>query len=295
MSQELLLEGEKKNSRVAGFLSIILHLLLLLLFLPYFFTTKQIDPGQRGIFVQFGVIDAGDLEDLTAADLGEDKATEEQADTESEENKPPPEEASASVDVEEQEPDRPEENVEDVTRDPQSDIVIDDKKEKESAAVKKQREAAEKQAAEEAQKRAEEEAEKKKFEEQKNKFGKLLSGGTGSGTNRGDEGDASDNPDKSALDDIAKGSGKIGGGLTNRGVISEPTISDNSQKTGTVVIKICVDAAGKVISAKFTQRGSNTTDSDLIKVATAGAYKYKFSPADVTEQCGTLRVNFLVQ
>ncbi len=295
MSQELLLEGEKKNSRIAGFLSIILHLLLLLLFLPYFFTSNKPDPGQRGVFVQFGVIDAGDLEELAEADLGEDEATEDQTDSESEENKPLPEEASTSADVEEQEPDKPEKNVEVVTRDPRSEIVIDDKKEKESAAAKKQREAAEKKAAEEAQKKAEEAAEKKKFEEQKNKFGKLLSGGTGSGSNRGDEGDASDNPDQSALDDIAKGSGKIGGGLQNRGVVFEPTISDNSQKTGTVVIKICVDSAGKVISAKFTQRGSNTTDSDLIKIATTGAFKYKFSPADVTEQCGTLRVNFLVQ
>ncbi len=50
-------------------------------------------------------------------------------------------------------------------------------------------------------------------------------------------------------------------------------------------VKVCVNNLGNVISSKYTQRGSTTTDQHLASLATQGAKKYKFSPNDVPEQC----------
>jgi TonB family protein len=87
----------------------------------------------------------------------------------------------------------------------------------------------------------------------------------------------------------------VGGGLGNRGVKYEPTISDNSQKTGKVVVNVCVDKSGKVISAEYTQKGSTTTDSDLRALAERSARKFVFSESTIEKQCGTITIDFKVR
>ena len=76
------------------------------------------------------------------------------------------------------------------------------------------------------------------------------------------------------------------------GVLHEPKISDNSQKTGRVVISVCVDKTGRVIKATYTQKGSTTTDSELQRIAREAALQFKFTTSDIEEQCGTITVDF---
>jgi len=133
----------------------------------------------------------------------------------------------------------------------------------------------------------------------KGKYGGLLNGkGTGRGNTgqAGNQGDPNGDPNAKNLEGIhTGGKGRIGGGLGNRGVISEPKITDNSQKTGVVMIKVCVNKTGSVISADYTQKGSTTNDATLINIAKRNAMKFKFTAGDVEQQCGTITYDFKVQ
>ncbi|HRC91961.1 MAG TPA: hypothetical protein PLQ16_07370 [Bacteroidia bacterium] len=113
-------------------------------------------------------------------------------------------------------------------------------------------------------------------------------GGSGSG---GGEGDGSG---------PGKGSGSGPGfsyDLAGRSVRAKPTIYDNSQETGKVVVSIKVDKYGNVIDAVPGARGSTTTSSNLFRKAKDAAFKAKFnqSPQGVEEQRGTITFVFLVQ
>ena len=72
-------------------------------------------------------------------------------------------------------------------------------------------------------------------------------------------------------------------------------MTDNTQKTGRVVIRVCVDASGKVTSADFTQRGSTTSDSQLRATAIRNAKKFKFAAGSVDKQCGSITYDFKVR
>ena len=103
------------------------------------------------------------------------------------------------------------------------------------------------------------------------------SSGTGGGTGGGD----------------GTGTGaSIGGGLGGRTVKERGHVNDNSQKSGKVVISVCVDRNGAVIRTDYTQRGSTTIDSELKSKAIQAAKGYKFEPSTLDEQCGTITFNF---
>ena len=78
---------------------------------------------------------------------------------------------------------------------------------------------------------------------------------------------------------------------------NSPRLVENSQKSGVVVVSLCVDASGGVIpsSVKFTQRGSTTTDSQLVNAAIRNAKQWGFTGGQVDRQCGTITYNFKVQ
>lgn len=81
-------------------------------------------------------------------------------------------------------------------------------------------------------------------------------------------------------------------GLENRAIVSQPAVVTSTKKTGVIVIKLCVNQHGEVISSKFTQRGSSTLDAHLREVAQANAAQILFQPSHLTEQCGTLTYYF---
>jgi len=180
-----------------------------------------------------------------------------------------------------------------------------DAKKKADAEAKKRAAAAKKKAEADAKKKAEDAAkakaaaDAKKYNDAKNKYGSLFGGGDGEGKGKtgkpGNQGDPGGDPNSNNLEGISTGTGKVGGGLGSRGVLASPRVTDNSQKKGRVVVKVCVDGNGKVISAKFTQSGSTTTDSTLRAKAEKNARSWKFSKGSMDKQCGTITYDFKVK
>ncbi|MEL6987110.1 MAG: cell envelope integrity protein TolA [Bacteroidota bacterium] len=298
-------EVEKKNKRKGLITSLIIHALLLLLLILPFMKFPFPPPGQEGIVVSFGMPEVGS---------GDDRP-----DTQQEENvKPTP--PSAQTPTEEKTEEKETEATKPKAAEPtksepvdlltqkNADVDLQAQKEQErirqekiqaqklaEAERQRQREEAEakKLAEEAARKKAAEEARKKaEYDAAKKQYGDLLGKGKGKTSTAGNQGDPGGDPDASQLEGISTGSGMIGGGLSNRGVKSEPNIQDNSQKTGKVVVKVCVDENGNVTSAQYTQLGSTTNDGDLKALAVESARKFKFTRSTTDKQCGTITIDF---
>lgn len=289
---------EYANRQKARVTSIVF--LVIFLFLLIFPLLKYPDPppGQEGVLVNLGIPDVGQ---------GEENAPESQA----EEAAPPEPEETQEEQVEEVEPEpvesKPEpEPVKEVvkTEDPNA-IALKKKKEeerkkkREDEMKKKKQEEDRKRKLEEIRRKEAEEAKKKAdYEKKKKQFGDLFGNGEGKGKTGkpGNQGDPGGDPNASNLEGISTGKGRVGGGLGERGVRKAPTVTDNSQKTGTVVIKLCVNANGDVIgSPEFTQRGSTTTDKTLIDKAKRNAKNWKFATSREPNQCGTIKYEFKVK
>lgn len=157
------------------------------------------------------------------------------------------------------------------------------------------------------QRREQEERDQKKGKFGSN-FGKPGSSGSGQGNtgrpgNQGTPDGTGSNPfGKTPGDGGGSGGGSgtgvgesIGGGLGGRPVIGRPRMVDNTQKTGKVTVRVCVNADGSVTSASYTQMGSTTTDSELRNKAVSWAQQYRFSPGNAAEQCGTITFDFRVK
>jgi len=141
-----------------------------------------------------------------------------------------------------------------------------------------------------AAKKAKEKADKK------SKFSAMLSQSTKKSTGESD--DADDGDTKGDTDEgrsQSNGHSNIRGVLGNRKVLKVPTIKDDSQKKGRVVVKICVDAKGDVVSSNYTMMGSTTSDTYLIKLAEKGALGYQFSPSKNPKECGKVVIDFLLK
>lgn len=153
------------------------------------------------------------------------------------------------------------------------------------AAEEAAKEAAERKAAEEAAAKA---AAKKAA---KSKFNNIMQSSDAE-TGEASKGNPLGHPDASVLEGISKGKGTAGDGLGSRNLVYAPEINDNTQKQGRVIINICVNGKGKVMSAEYTQKGSTTTDAHLISLAKKSAKKYRFSESQVDEQCGEVIIDF---
>lgn len=145
----------------------------------------------------------------------------------------------------------------------------------------------------------EEIAEQKRKEEKaakKSAFSALLNKSKKVEKSEAAEGDGSiDGPKDNIGESPNRGNGNIRGALGNRKVIKVPKIKDDSQKKGRVVVKICVDQKGDVISSQYTMMGSTTSDTYLIKLAENGAKGYKFSPSVNPKECGKVVIDFLLK
>lgn len=85
---------------------------------------------------------------------------------------------------------------------------------------------------------------------------------------------------------------QIEGQLENRSLLQPLLVERQHRSRGKVVVKVCVDGEGDVISAKFTQRGSNTFDKELKKIAVESARKAKFGQSPFQEECGYIAYSF---
>ena len=307
----------KKNKRKSAVLTSVLMVLFVLLLLWPFLTLPDPPPGQEGILVNLGIPDVGQ---------GDENAPEPTAEVE----EPTPQEEVAppvpevEVEVEEvPEPPKPEPKPEPTpqkevvqTEDPAA-IALRKKKERErQERIAEEREDARKKA--EARKKREAEAEAKRVADAKakaeaerkaaaaakaaaakEKYSGAFGGGEGEGKGNtgkpGNQGDPNGDPNSDILSGISVGKGRVGGGLGGRGVRGAPDVTDKSQKTGTVVIYVCVDSDGNVTSAKYQLGGSSTQDPTLVRKATSNAKRWKFSKGAADKQCGTIKYEFKVK
>ncbi len=323
---------ELKDKRIGKIASFIIHIIFLLLIFYPFMQYENPPPGQAGILVSFGEPDAGEGSNQAEKALAEAAPPEETV--EEDEPEPVVEDEPEPEPVVEPEPEAPKpvekEAVpkKEVNEDKNSkEIALKKKKEKErkellekerkekkeadakkkAADAKKKAEADAKKKAADAKKKAEAAAKQKALEAKKKKeadakalkdqIGGLFGNngnGNGDNGNPGSQGDPNGDEDSKILDGISTGTGKIGGGLGNRGG-NGPRIKDNSQETGTIVVKVCIDDSGRVVSAKYTQRGSTSASAKLIKLAEANAKKYTFKKGSVEKQCGTITYDFKVK
>jgi len=272
-----LMSNRNSNQNISWIIAFILHILLLL-FLFYYNINLLIDkPVEEfaGVSVIFGDDDAG-LEDLTfgTPELSqEDKAS-------------PSYLSDNTVDKE------------NIISDEKSDITISNKSEQKKVEKKpdtktniKVNNTNNKQSnntnSPNTKNTTEEDLSKKKSQ-----FGSLFGKGSGSGGQEGNQGSKDGEPNGKVLAGISTGTGRVGGGLSNRNIIQSPTVSESSQKTGIVVVKVCVDKNGKVIESSFTQKGSTTTDSHLVSISERAAKKYVFAPGELDSQCGTITFDY---
>ncbi|MGB2732882.1 MAG: energy transducer TonB [Saprospiraceae bacterium] len=307
-------DKERKDQQIARWTSIIVHtIIILLLFLPLLkFPIPP--PGQEGILVSFGMPDQGqgDGKPMTQNEEKVDptppsKPTPPQPEEKEEVTKPTPAKAAEAAP-----PKTPDKKVI-TTEDPTTAALK--KKQKEDAqkaadaekaqkaadaatAKAAQDDARKKAAADAAQKKAEADAAAKEqadLENAKKQYGDVFGSGKGNTGKTGNQGDPNGDPNADNLKGISTGSGNVGGGLDGRGVKFEPQIQENSQKTGRVVVNVCVDGNGNVISAKYTQKGSTTTDATLRQIAEDSAKKFKFTASAIDQQCGTITIDFKVK
>ncbi len=269
---------EKEDKKNSFYLSVALHivLLLILLMIPL---KKAIthSPELSGIMVDFGNPNAG--EDYKQNEL---LATEVREEIKEENN------VEQQQQVAEEKPIKKIENNLVEKESPvlaQKEVIIEKQLQKIEETAIRTNQVTEKSI---------EDSEVEKIAESKAKFGSLFNKSS-TGTIEDKKGDEFGIPNASILEGLSKGTGEAGEGLDSRGLVYEPKIVDKSQKSGIVVIKVCVNNAGNVISSKYTQRGSSTTDSYLINLAEKSARKYKFTPSNVAEQCGTITIDFVVK
>ena len=294
-----------------------LHALLVAILFVSLLTFPDPPPGQEGILIALGEPDVGMGNEKPRASTEEADLPDPADETDDEETPPEVEETPEPIEEVEEPVEKPEPSKEVNTDDRAEELALKRKKEEE----RKKRDAERKKKAEEDRKRKEAEAKKKKaeedarrkkaeeerkrkeaeakkqaeFEKTKNQIGDLFSGGSQGNTGKpGSQGDPNGDPNSDILEGISTGSGKIGGGLGNRGGRG-PAVRDNSQETGRVVVKVCVDRNGRVVSAKFTQRGSTTSSSNLIRKAVENAKRYSFKTGDIDKQCGTITYDFRVK
>ncbi len=280
------LNKEEENKNKGLIISFLLHVLILLCFLiPIMNTTPAIIEEPGGILIAFGEPDAGqNAEPAESEDVASTKLPEKAIST----PKSNAEDISSS-DREEEAPVKVSVKKSTTNPKPKSESTVKAQNDAKADSERKAREAAEKALLEK------EAADKAKYAAQKNKYSDQLKKGQGNKGNSGNQGDPNGDPDGKVLEGISKGTGKVGGGLSGRGVEYEPAFTDNSQKTGKVSLSICVNNTGKVSKAEFTQKGSTTSDAYLIELARKTALKYKFSKSEIDSQCGTVTIDFRVK
>ncbi len=297
-------ETDKQRSKIK---SGVIHLSIIALMLFPFLKFPTPPPGQQGVMVSFGEPDIG---------MGNDRPVSQDEDPDV--NTPEP---STSAEEEIVEEEVMEEVVEEIVEpkpvEKPKKVEKPTKKvmtsaEKAAIALKKQKKAEKRQRDAEAKAKADAARKKKAAEEAKRKaaaaakakrdaklkaekdklggaFNKNKGKGQGNTGKPGSQGMPNGDPNATK---VGFGGGQVGGGLGNRGVKGKPKLVNNTNKSGKVTIKVCVNNAGKVISATFTQKGSNTTDAGLIRLAKANAKGFRFTKGGPSKQCGTITYKF---
>lgn len=257
------------NGRVV---SAIVSIIVMVLFAWNLFSKQNPPPGQPGVLIAFGAEDLGMNDDENPSS---DEPVEE------------PREVSDEVEeVSEPDPVEPTPTETDVTE----DVVTDDNSDAPPVKPTKPKPKPKPEP-------------KKPTTEPKKEPKKPIPGGQlpkkTDGKGKGDNNKPGPTGDPDGSGDSQTGGitagGDVGGGLSGRGVLKPGVPKNNTGQFGTVVIKLCVNPDGNVIEANYTQRGSTTANSELVKIAKQAAKRYKFkkNPYAPDKQCGTVTYKFL--
>ncbi len=83
------------------------------------------------------------------------------------------------------------------------------------------------------------------------------------------------------------------GDLFGRKILkSEKITGSPPDKQGTVVLQICVDQKGEVVSSQFSLKGSTTTDKELIDLSIENIKKWVYEESLFEQQCGKVTYQF---
>lgn len=263
-------EDKNKYKGIAG--TVVFHGLLLVLFLFFGFRTPLPLPAEQGIAINFGTSDdgMGDVQPDQPADSQEQNdapaASNASSSTSNEQN-------AATQDVEEAPAVKP------VTKPSERPKPVTEPTKPTETPV----------------------------EDPKPKVNpRALYPGSGSGSSGGSQGETGKPGDQGKVDGTKdtnkQGDGSTGGltgdpaySMEGRTLTQKPTISDQSQTEGKVVVTVKVNSRGEVFSAVAGARGTTLTNSAIQRKCEAAALKARFSPSDREEQTGTITFIFKLQ
>lgn len=267
---------QEKQSKRAGFAgTLAFHGLILLILLIIRWTTPVPPPEEEGILINFGSSDQGmgDIQPTNPSNA--DSPQESNAD----ELKEP--EAATPTPVKPQ---------------PQMTQDVEDapKINKEKTKPKPLEESKPKPAEQPKKKEEPKPDPKALYPGKKNTQGKGTPGNEGETGKPGDQGRPDGSADSKSHSGSGKGNSGISFDLAGRQMVRRPSLSDQSQETGKVVIEVIVDKDGNVTSVNGPARGSTTAAQVLVSKAKQAAREAKFSksPEGVEEQRGTITFVF---
>lgn len=120
-----------------------------------------------------------------------------------------------------------------------------------------------------------------------------------------DEPDNAGNPRAPKGGDKAAGTGpglnpdgldQLDKGLQGRGLVGNlPKPSYPGSRSGKIVVRVTVDASGKVTSAAYEPKGSTESDAELVAAALAAARKARFTESRAAVQGGTITYIFRME
>ena len=85
-------------------------------------------------------------------------------------------------------------------------------------------------------------------------------------------------------------------GLQGRGLVGDlPKPSYPGSKSGKVIVRVTVDASGRVTSAAYEPKGSTTAAAELVEAAKAAARKARFTESRAAVQGGTITYVFRME
>lgn len=121
-------------------------------------------------------------------------------------------------------------------------------------------------------------------------------GGTGTGSGAGQQGvpDGKGNLGGTGRGDKGNGDGAIGN-RPNIRKCDDYKASNNSgwSEAGRIVVRICVNAAGNVVSAEQVIKKSTTINSRMVNLALGCAKEYKYEPKPgAANACGEITITF---
>jgi outer membrane biosynthesis protein TonB len=294
--------AERKYKRKGFVTSMIVHAIVIILLLLPLLSIPIPAPGPPGVLVNLGLPDVGqgDENAPAAAPAETENPQPEEAPAPQPEKPAPKKPEPQKQPSRNPEPETPKPVVR--TEDP-SAVAIRQQKERErqqaEEADRRAREEADKKAREEADRKAREEADRKAAADAKalkDRISSSLGGGGGKGkgetTKPGNQGDPGGDPNSEKLTGISSGIGGDARGFGDRRPTTRPSITDDFQQAGDIVLDVCVNADGVVVSARYKPGGSTSSDPKLVSIARTNAMRWKFEKGDEEEQCGTITYRF---